>query len=395
MANIRTKIGKNRYGATVKKFELTYADKSGRRYSRTFNSKRDADAARIRIETEIYERRHVTRKNSRTVLQGLRAWLDYMEGLEKAHKRERTTIDKYRSHLKRYIAPSEIANVSLAELQPADVQSFVEFLEKTLKTAYARKIYHTLTMGLKYCRKHQWLMTIPTEYIRIEARDREQSGKIKIPTKKELKALIEAADKDITGFDGALVRVAAFCGLRPSELRGLSRSLVRFTTEPPTLEVEQRADIFGKLGNPKSRAGYRKIPFGPDTALALKKVMLSCKPGRHNLVFTNSEGNVLNYHNFVHRQWPRLMKRAGLATEEIVTYSDPTAKYKVVRPFFSFYALRHVAASLWIEMGIAPKRIQELMGHSSLKMTMDTYGHLWANPEADKKIAIEIEKIVG
>ncbi|MDE1901438.1 MAG: tyrosine-type recombinase/integrase, partial [Alphaproteobacteria bacterium] len=56
------------------------------------------------------------------------------------------------------------------------------------------------------------------------------------------------------------------------------------------------------------------------------------------------------------------------------------------------YALRHVAASNWIEMGVMPKRIQELMGHSSLKLTMDTYGHLWANPEIDNQIAINTEQ---
>jgi integrase len=298
--------------------------------------------------------------------------------------------------LRYHIAKTEIANVLLAELSPGDVQTFVEHLEKNLSTEMARKIYHTLSTGLKYCRKHQWLRHVPTEDIRIESRGRESSGKVGIPSKAEIGALLKAADQDIRGIDGAVIRVMAFCGLRPSEMRGLTRPLLHFDNEPAMLEVAQRADVYCKIGKPKSRAGYRKIPIGPDTVKALKRAMLARQAGRYGLVFPNEYGGVMSYYNFAHRRWPQLMKRAGLAKIEIVTYkSSPDRKVKKIVPNFTPYALRHVAASLWIEMGLAPKRIQELMGHTSLKMTMDTYGHLWSNPEADKRIAAEIERAVG
>ena len=44
---------------------------------------------------------------------------------------------------------------------------------------------------------------------------------------------------------------------------------------------------------------------------------------------------------------------------------------------FGFRALRHFAASLRIELGFTPKRLQALLGHSSIKMTFDRYGHLF------------------
>ena len=43
---------------------------------------------------------------------------------------------------------------------------------------------------------------------------------------------------------------------------------------------------------------------------------------------------------------------------------------------YGLHALRHACASLWIEQGYNPKQIQTLMGHSSIKVTFDTYGHL-------------------
>jgi integrase len=72
--------------------------------------------------------------------------------------------------------------------------------------------------------------------------------------------------------------------------------------------------------------------------------------------------------------------------------SMPDRKVKKIIPNFSPYALRHTAASQWIEMNLLPKRIQALMGHTDLKMTMDTYGHLWQDPEADNEIAIGTER---
>ncbi len=87
------------------------------------------------------------------------------------------------------------------------------------------------------------------------------------------------------------------------------------------------------------------------------------------------------------------MKRAGLAKVEPVKYkSMPKKKLQKITPNFSPYTLRHVAASQWIEMGVQPKRLQELMGHSSIQITMDTYGHLWVNPEADSLIALGTEQ---
>jgi integrase len=55
------------------------------------------------------------------------------------------------------------------------------------------------------------------------------------------------------------------------------------------------------------------------------------------------------------------------------------------------HALRHACASLWIENGMNPKRIQKLMGHSSIQMTFDIYGTWFRDDEADQKAAEDIQ----
>ncbi len=392
MPSIRIKNYTKLNGTVIKKYELTYCDQFQKRHSRLFKTKREADDERIRIENEVSDRSHIPSRGSKTVIEGLWAWHSYMEGLVKAGKRERGTVAKYKSHIEYHIAKADLATIAFSHLAPADIQNFVEYLETNLSTVMAQKVFQTLKTGFKYCRKKQMLRYIPTEDFSIEKRDREKSGKVEIPSKADIRSLLKAADNDITGINGAIVRILCFCGLRPSEMRGLRRNSIFLDDKLPYLEVTQRADVYGKIGNPKSRAGYRKIPLGPDTVNFLRKAMLSRKAGNYNLVLPNSEGGVMNYYNFVHRRWPTLMRLADLAKTEVISYKGmPEKKVKKIIPQFSPYALRHVAASQWIEMGVQPKRLQELMGHSSIQMTMDIYGHLWANPEADKHIALGTE----
>jgi integrase len=59
-----------------------------------------------------------------------------------------------------------------------------------------------------------------------------------------------------------------------------------------------------------------------------------------------------------------VQRDAGITT-------DPRA------PRYGLHSLRHSAASPFIEQGFSPKRVQALMGHSSIQMTFDVYGHLF------------------
>ena len=57
------------------------------------------------------------------------------------------------------------------------------------------------------------------------------------------------------------------------------------------------------------------------------------------------------------------------------------AKARYGQPNHRFHDLRHVCASLWIEQGISLKALQVYIGHASVQMTLDRYGHLLASRE--------------
>jgi integrase len=114
---------------------------------------------------------------------------------------------------------------------------------------------------------------------------------------------------------------------------------------------------------------------------ALREWKLACPKGESNLVFPASSGGVALHNNFV-RALTTSVCAAGLTTAQGgPKYTGP-------------HALRHFFASWCINpfdrggQGLPPKVVQHLLGHSTLAMTMDTYGHLFpADEDAYRRLA--------
>ena len=159
--------------------------------------------------------------------------------------------------------------------------------------------------------------------------------------------------------------------MRASELRGLRWEDVDF--ENKVIHVRQRANLWGEIGVPKSKAGQRAIPMSPMVVSALKEWRLGCPrdaEGRSWLVFPNGVGKVESHANIANRGFYALQTATGIVG------TDGKAKY-------GLHALRHFFASWAIERGFSPKRVQALLGHSSIQMTFDVYGHLFPSLEDD------------
>jgi integrase len=102
----------------------------------------------------------------------------------------------------------------------------------------------------------------------------------------------------------------------------------------------------------------------------LREWKIACPKGSLDLVFSNTLGRVPPLTNITHRAWRPLQRKIGMV--------DAAGE-----PLFNFHALRHFFASWAIERGFTPKRLQALLGHSSITMTFDRYGHLFPSLEDD------------
>jgi len=123
---------------------------------------------------------------------------------------------------------------------------------------------------------------------------------------------------------------------------------------------------------------FRTIPLPELVVSELRKWKLRCPKTPSELVFPSERKAVLS-HTSLHR-----------------LHLNPIQEIASVAPAFSSHAFRHCAASLWIEQRVSPKRIQTWMGHSSIQVTFDTYGHLFEQAEADSAVMQAVEReIIG
>jgi integrase len=218
----------------------------------------------------------------------------------------------------------------------------------------------------------QMLHNVASE-VKVKRSTRRDAKRVEIPTKDEIRRIIDNAPKT----HRAMFVTAIFTGMRISELRGLTWEAVDF--ERKVIRVFQRADEYGQIGPPKSRAGTREIPMAPTVLTVLRDWQTHCPGSDLGLVFPNSVGKVQNYANIYNRVYKPMLVDNGIVDE------NGDAR-------FGIHALRHAAASLFIEQSWNPKKIQTLLGHASITMTMDVYGHLFDNAEEDVSMFEKLER---
>jgi integrase len=158
--------------------------------------------------------------------------------------------------------------VKLASLTTPRINAFRDDLLQGMTRAMARKVLSSLRSLLRDAqRRGNVSQNVALGVRRIDA-DQRGKGKLKvdvdIPTTDEIKAIINAA-----GDNKPLLMAAASTGLRASELRGLRRSDVDL--KKGELHVRQRADRYGVIGKPKSKAGHRIVPLGPTVLNVLRE----------------------------------------------------------------------------------------------------------------------------
>ena len=87
-------------------------------------------------------------------------------------------------------------------------------------------------------------------------------------------------------------------------------------------------------------------------------------------MFSSGTGEPLNRHNLIRRSFKPLLKRAGL-------------------PQIRFHDLRHTCATLLLTRNVDPKIVSEMLGHSSIAITLDTYSHVLPNMRDQAAAAME------
>ncbi len=370
-----TKAGVNRSA-----WEVSYSDQGGKRRRKQFAKKKEADSWLVKVRSELASGMHTAESQSVTIRVAARIWLDACErGRDGRDPVERHTLRSYESHVRLHINPV-IGDKLLVSLTAPDVAAFRDQLLDTISRSMAKKVISSLKAILSEAQKRGLVSQNVAQTVSVSTASRHKQ-RIEIPSKTEIREALQMA-RELKANNQPHVakawrryypflQTAVSTGMRASELRGLYWSHVDMGEG--VITVCQRADENGIIGPVKSGAGRRSIRISPSLVTVLKEWRLTCPPG--NLVFPNYQGKVENHANMRTRCWYSLSKRCGLLKQVVGSQGKKTvAKY-------NFHALRHFHASMLIASDATPKEIQVEMGHSSIQVTFDIYGHLF--PEND------------
>jgi integrase len=391
---------------------VDYVDQHGARHIKTFTKKKPADTYHATVAVEVREGRHTPDSGSITVAEAGRHWIKTGEG----NNLERATLNEYQRILNMHIVPY-LGNVKLSKLTAPMVSEFRTKLRerapaagqeigKTRSPDLVKKIMVSLSSILADAHEAGYVAQNVVRSITNRKKKKtkaEQRRKLKvgidIPTPAEVKAMIEAAE----GLWRPFMMTAALTGLRASELRGLR--WINIDLAKAELQVHQRADRYNKIDAPKSEAGERTIPLPPMVVNTLREWKLTCPKGPLGLVFPNGSGNIENHANIISRGFIPAQIAAGTST--IVKDADGKVvlddKGEPVRQakYTGLHSLRHFYASWCINrkadggLELPGKVVQERLGHSTITMTMDTYGHLFPRGDDAAELAAAERLLLG
>jgi integrase len=399
--SVRKRTWTTAQGETKEAWIVDYVT-DGKRTIRTFDKKKAAEAFETQMRSEVAAGTHVADSQSITVAQAAALWLKTAEqdDLEKA------TIAEYARHVRLHIAP-KLGHVKLSKLSAPLVRSFTDKLAAAgMSAAMITKVRVSLGSLLADAQSRGHVVINVARQGRRKKRGAgaQQRGKrlkigVDVPSPPEVKALLAASH----GRSRAILMTLVFTGLRSSELRGLRWSDIDF--KKGELQVRQRADRYKQLGAPKSEAAERTIPIPREILPELREWKLACPRSAQDLVFPTRRGTIDSNPNLI----TRVVAPAMLAANLSVVKKDAAGKVvhddagKPVRePKYSgLHCLRHFHASWLINrrqdggLELNPKLVQTRLGHATLAMTMDRYGHLFPGDDETAELSAAAGALLG
>ena len=293
--------------------------------------------------------------------QKLKAYLE--QWLEEVHKPSirLTTYIEHRRLVYKHILPS-LGHIQVQKLTPQHVQAlYTRKMEGDgLSPGSVRNIHLVLHKALANAVRWNLVsrnvcdLVSPPHFVKHE---------MCVLTKEQAQCLLEVVRGSHLE---ALFTLAITTGMRHSELAGLR--WIDVNVEEGSLQVRHIVTYRGNRyieGEPKTAKGKRNIVLPPFVIEALKKHRRDQegaieKAGsiweKRGLVFCNARGGFLSPSSLRYA-FRKLLRDAGL-------------------PRMRLHDLRHSTATILLSMGVHPKVVQELLGHGSIAMTMDTYSHV-------------------
>jgi integrase len=318
---------------------------------------------KLRKAQQAHEQGTLVSASRQSVKDYLKHWLGIHGPTIKA-----STWATYGYNLNANIIPT-LGHIPLQKLTPDQIQKcYTGLAEEGLKASSIRFIHTILKSALADAIEWGKLARNPCSKVKLP---RIEKHDIMPLTQEQTQVLLQY----IRGHKlECLVSLALATGMRQGELLALHWHDIDF--EQKVVQIRRTLSYIPKKGlseeEPKTAKSRRSITLTAFAIDALKQHrtaqvearLQSCARWQDkDLVFCNGQGGYI-WHMNMETAFKRLLQEAGL-------------------PARRFHDLRHTAAVALIIKGVHPKVIQEILGHSSIVITMDIYGHVFPSMQRD------------
>ena len=368
---------------------LNYKDSAGKRHTKwcrtglpVKGNKKRAEAVlmelRLSFDPEAEEAARRIRKGESPALDfemaqsegGRLLFADYLEQwLKVARSTVKTiTYSGYAEEVQKRINPwFRERGIALTELQASDIQDFYSFRLETVKATTVIHDHAVIHRALKYAVKMDMIPVNPADKVE---RPRKEAFQASFYDRNELNRLFEAAKGTRLEIP---VMLAAFYGLRRSEVLGLRWDAIDFDND--TITIRHTVTSFNMDGKhmliasdtTKTKSSMRTLPLVPvfrERLRTLKREQVENRrlcgrsycPDYIGYICVDEMGNLIQP-NYISTAFRKLLENNGLRS-------------------IRFHDLRHSCASMMLANGVAMKQIQEWLGHSDFSTTANIYAHL-------------------
>ena len=275
---------------------------------------------------------------------------------------------KYRKLLKNYLIPG-LGHIALQKVTPQQVQFFYSsLLKRGLAPKTVKDVHGVLHKALETAVSWNLVARNVCDVVSPPRVPEAETIVLTLPQARALLAQVREHRLE------PLLMLALTTAMRRGELLALRWSCINF--EERSLQVKRTVDFIPRFGfvetEPKSKKGRRNILLAGFVTEALQAHRLHQAELRQHLgmtwiekdlVFTNGHGDYFSPNTLL-KIFGRILKQTGL-------------------PHVRFHDLRHSAATILLAMGVHPKIVQEILGHSQISMTFDRYAHMLPSMQED------------
>lgn len=351
MAHIR------RHPKSRDRWQVRYLDPRGHERAKNFTRKSDAERFMVSVETDKLRGEWVDPRLSKITFQD---WTDRWRGTVSHLKPY--TLEGYESLLRAHILP-RFGEVPIGRIQPIEVREWVsDRRDAGLSASRVRQAYYLLSQILRAAVETGYLSRTPCVGVSLPKMQRRE---MRFLTAEQVRRIADEIDRP---YD-VLVYVLAYGGLRWGEACALRRGRCELLRS--RLHVaESMSEIRGGFDFGPTKTYQRRTVVIPSFLRDLLAEHLARRVDDDSdaLVFSTDRGQPLRRKTFGVDYWKPSVDCAGV--EELRVHD-----------------LRHTCAALLIATGANPKAVQAHLGHSSIQVTYDRYGHLFPSDQealADK-----------